>query len=220
MEEKIIIQSEHYNSKKVRNTFLIIGLLLFFVLAIALSVGTMKQYINYYNEATDPNGFYRTHFSSAFEAGIQGVLWYPDGIISAAGISGCICFLGIILFLWMNCELTVTNKRVYGKAALGKSVDLPLDSISAVGSSWLKGITVATSAGRIRFLLIKNRDEIHKRIGYLLIERQNTQSSSTIIQQKLPQSNADELRKYKELLDDDIITQEEFDAKKKQLLGL
>ncbi|WP_270273774.1 PH domain-containing protein [Enterococcus gallinarum] len=30
----------------------------------------------------------------------------------------------------------------------------------------------------------------------------------------------DEIRKYKELLDDGIITQEEFDAKKKELLGL
>lgn len=34
------------------------------------------------------------------------------------------------------------------------------------------------------------------------------------------QSNADELKKYKELLDMGAITQEEFDAKKKQLLGL
>ena len=33
-------------------------------------------------------------------------------------------------------------------------------------------------------------------------------------------SPADELKKYKELLDMGIITQEEFDAKKKQLLGL
>ena len=33
-------------------------------------------------------------------------------------------------------------------------------------------------------------------------------------------SNADELKKYKDLLDQGIITQEEFDAKKKQLLGL
>ena len=35
-----------------------------------------------------------------------------------------------------------------------------------------------------------------------------------------PQSNADELEKYNELLSKGIITQEEFDAKKKQLLGL
>lgn len=33
-------------------------------------------------------------------------------------------------------------------------------------------------------------------------------------------SAADELKKYKELLDMDAITQEEYDAKKKQLLNL
>lgn len=33
-------------------------------------------------------------------------------------------------------------------------------------------------------------------------------------------SNADELKKYKDLLDSGVITQEEFDEKKKQLLGL
>lgn len=33
-------------------------------------------------------------------------------------------------------------------------------------------------------------------------------------------SVADELKKFKDLLDDGIITQEEFDAKKKQLLGI
>lgn len=41
--------------------------------------------------------------------------------------------------------------------------------------------------------------------------------------QSVPQvsnSAADEIKKFKELLDMDIITQEEFDAKKKQLLGL
>jgi len=38
---------------------------------------------------------------------------------------------------------------------------------------------------------------------------------------KLPvESNTEEIRKYKALLDDGIITQDEFEAKKKQLLGL
>ena len=41
--------------------------------------------------------------------------------------------------------------------------------------------------------------------------------STTVIQQL---SAADEIKKFKELLDMGIITQEEFDAKKKQLLGL
>ena len=38
--------------------------------------------------------------------------------------------------------------------------------------------------------------------------------------QEIPQSNADELKKYKDLLDSGVLSQEEFDAKKKQLLGL
>ena len=41
------------------------------------------------------------------------------------------------------------------------------------------------------------------------------------VEEKEAQSSpADELRKWKQLLDDGVITQEEFDAKKKQLLGL
>lgn len=40
------------------------------------------------------------------------------------------------------------------------------------------------------------------------------------IQQVAPSSAADEIKKFKELLDCGIITQEEFDVKKKQLLGL
>ena len=35
-----------------------------------------------------------------------------------------------------------------------------------------------------------------------------------------PRDVVEELKRYKELLDSGILTQEEFDAKKKQLLGL
>lgn len=41
--------------------------------------------------------------------------------------------------------------------------------------------------------------------------------AATVVQQT---SAADEIKKFKELLDSGVITQEEFDAKKKQLLGL
>lgn len=45
-----------------------------------------------------------------------------------------------------------------------------------------------------------------------LSKTQNTQQANI--------SQADELKKFKDLLDSGIITQEEFDQKKKQLLGL
>lgn len=46
-----------------------------------------------------------------------------------------------------------------------------------------------------------------------------TSARSTTVIQQAP-SQADELKSFKELLDQGIITQEEFDAKKKQILGL
>lgn len=51
-----------------------------------------------------------------------------------------------------------------------------------------------------------------------ILPRLNMESNGSIQTSQL--SAADELKKYKDLLDSGIITQEEFDAKKKQLLGL
>lgn len=45
-------------------------------------------------------------------------------------------------------------------------------------------------------------------------------SSLRTINQVQPTSSADEIAKFKKLLADGVISQEEFDAKKKQLLGL
>ena len=128
-------------------------------------------------------------------------------------------FLLIFAFSIQKVELTVTNKRVYGATKYGKRVDLPLDSVSSVGTSSFKGIAVGTSSGRIVFKGIGNRDEIYEAINKLIVERQE-QAKAAPVKQEATTSNADELKKYKDLLDAGIITQEEFDAKKKQLLGL
>ena len=59
-----------------------------------------------------------------------------------------------------------------------------------------------------------------------LVKKIKAYLEDVILNQKAPQnmvvslSSADELKKFKELLDSGVITQEEFDAKKKQLLGL
>ena len=133
------------------------------------------------------------------------------------GGGGALVVLGVILFFYVNnCEICVTDKRVYGKAAFGVRVDIPLDSISAVGTiGWLKGISVASSSGSIKFLYIANAIELHSQLSKLIINRQNSKTTDFS-----NNSNADELKKFKDLLDSGIITQEEFDAKKKELLGL
>ncbi len=51
-------------------------------------------------------------------------------------------------------------------------------------------------------------------------QQQNGKIEQKTVEQKTKTSDADEIKKFKALLDDGVITQEEFDAKKKQLLGL
>ena len=58
-------------------------------------------------------------------------------------------------------------------------------------------------------------------VGVVVSKRTPEESqASTSIVTTSNTSNADELKKFKELLDSGVITQEEFEAKKKQLLGL
>ncbi len=144
--------------------------------------------------------------------------YYWDTSLFGAAVSGAVIFL--IVFFWIGrTELVVTDKRVYGRAAFGKRVDLPIDSIAAVGMSALNGVMVTTASGMLSFKLMANNKELHKCISNLLIERQNRTTLPTTIKQEVSHSDADELKKFKELLDSGVITQEEFEAKKNKILA-
>ena len=140
--------------------------------------------------------------------------WFP-GWLMLGGIVLAIV-IGIIIYALSSCKMVITNKRVYGKATFGQQVDLPLDMISAASTGLLKSVGVSTASGRIAFWLLANQSEIYSSITSLLLERQKKDNNSNF----KATSEADELKKYKELLDSGIITQEEFDAKKKQLLDI
>ena len=198
MDEKIIIKSEQYNVKKFFRTMVIIGVVLSLILAIILSCCFISQ-----GESLGNIWIILT------------VLVF--GLIPVAFFS----LVGGLIYLWLHSyEMTVTDKRIFGKVAWGKRIDLPVDSVSAVATSSMKGIAVATSSGRIAFKLIKNVDAISEAIGQLIIERQNKAKAEAPAKQETATSTADELKKFKDLLDNGIITQEEVDTKKKQLLGL
>ena len=156
-------------------------------------------------------GSFEDRLSYTFGGGDGAMIVYPP-------IAILTIIIGIFTYhRWSKVEITVTNKRVYGCDATANRVDLPLDSITAVGTSLFSGLAVTTASGAIKFVFLKNRDKLHEEISKLLIGRQE---KSAIIKQEIPQSAADELKKYKALLDSGTITQAEFDAKKKQLLGL
>lgn len=190
-EEKEIIRGSFFNSSII----LIVGILLFIISVIAC---------NCFNSGNPLD------FSGSDKGG---------GVFYAIGVM--LLIISAVLYYYLGaCEICITNKRVYGRAAFRTNVDLPLDSISSVGTIGLfRGITVATSSRSVKFMLVKNHKDIHKEIRKLLIGRQN-ETKYIAIEQEIPQSNADELKKYKELLDCEVITQEEFEIKKKQLLDL
>ena len=207
MEEKILLKSEPYNRKKILQIFGILGVL-----------GGIIYYFYHFNMWACGEPLMEYIWETIKEDGFFGV---GDPINFGFLVSLAIWIIGLIVYFWVSkIEMTISNKRVFGKAAFGRRVDLPLDSISAVGARWPKGIAVSTSSGKIAFLMIKNCDEIHRVISELLVERQTKQPVVSSITQEVSQSNADELKKFKELFDAGIITQEEFDAKKNQLLGL
>lgn len=136
-------------------------------------------------------------------------------------------FIGIAVFLVLGFslmgkkpELIVTTNRVTGKTLFNKRVDLPISQVSAIGSGSFNRVTVTTASGNITFLAVQNNDEVFHVVSDLLVKRQNETNVSKSIINGVTSSNADELKKYKELLESGAITQEEFEAKKKQLLGL
>ena len=78
-------------------------------------------------------------------------------------------------------------------------------------------LTIQTGLGVHTFVVVK-ADSWRNVMTASIKEPVNNQSSAIPKVENV--SSADELKKYKDLLDSGVLTQEEFDAKKKQLLGL
>lgn len=133
---------------------------------------------------------------------------------------GAVLLISLLIHVWANgFELVITDKKAYGKTTFGKRVDLPIDSISAIGENMgLKMLSLSTASGRIKFYGIKNAAEMKNVLNELIVNRQKANSYTPNYSTNSSTNNVDLLRKYKELLDMGAITQEEFDSKKNELL--
>ena len=216
MDEKVIIESVVCKKKKIIMFVLIpliVGILLLFIgelsnkFRLAILYDDLDEIYNWSENTRDflYESSWRLTIFCYWTSIIPGVIFIFNLIVSIVRM--------------INIKIVVTNTRVYGSIR-NIQLDLPIDSISAVSSYnflMFKGLSVSTSSGTIKFLGLENRDDIHKEINGLLLERQNNKTETPSVKFD---STADELKKFKELLDNGVITQEEFDAKKKQLLGL
>lgn len=128
--------------------------------------------------------------------------------------------VGIIMkFNTEKCEITVTNEAICGKLPRGKEVQIPLNQITAINRSSFNGISITSIGNVSNFHCIENREEVMKAISYLLANPQQNSAQPTP-PASATGSEAEQLKRLKDLLDSGVLTQEEFDAKKKQILGL
>ena len=234
-EEKVLIKSKKYNINKLFIALLVLGII----------IGVFLTIFSYFN-ASDKHiydDYQKTYLkhqtrgycnsNTIFEDDChecKSIKQYPtykqfflkgwsDDIVLFFLVS--IVSLELAYFLiWLQIhkyELTITNKRVYGNVAWGKKVEIPINSVSATELLKLKGISVSSQSEQFKFLTIKNVDDIYQVINKLLIDRQNEKDTAI---KTLANDEIEQIKKYKDLLDDGIITQEEFEVKKKQLLNL
>jgi len=119
-----------------------------------------------------------------------------------------------------KCEITVTDNRIWGKLKGGVDVDIPLNQVTGIHTCSFNGISVSSIGKVSNFYLMPNREEVMKGISYLLARGNSQNSSATVMSASEPTGDAAKIKQYKELLDAGVISQEEFEAKKKQILGL
>ena len=118
---------------------------------------------------------------------------------------------GVCFVLSLAVNITVTNKKVFGFTSKYARADIQIENIESVNlvNPYSFSLRVSTGEGIYLFNGFKNASQIVETIKQLICE--NNQSSK---------NDLDILKKYKELLDSGVITQLEFDEKKKQILKL
>ena len=137
--------------------------------------------------------------------------------IAGFGTVGGFLVLSLVFyFCYSKQEIIITNKRIYGKSIFGKVMNLPLDSISSVSIIKLfKGVSMATSSGKISFHFIANNEGVYNAVSKLLVDRQDKKDNKS---RDGHIDYVEELRKLKELMEEGVITKKEFEKKKKELL--
>ncbi|WP_285110379.1 PH domain-containing protein [Pediococcus sp. AC40] len=107
-----------------------------------------------------------------------------------------------------------------------KSTEIPLDMVNGV--SYSKGLLfgkISITNGAVTTLV----EQVDKNTAPIMVNKikessekykESLHTLSSNISSTTPLDGPDQIKKYKELLDEGIITQEEFNAKKKQILEL
>lgn len=130
------------------------------------------------------------------------------------------------------CSLQLDKDGVTGNKRFfftNKNVKLPIEKVDSIAvkngfiDKLYGGETIAinTSSGLICFMCVHNATEfVDKTLEAIKAYKESNKPDDVNIQTNTSSDNLEQIKKLKEMLDSGIITQDEFDTKKKQLLGL
>ena len=148
--------------------------------------------------------------------GTFGQYYFQEGLFFVIIILILFVVFGITNLLYSRdkkTELSILDNAIIGKKSNGKTVQFLLKDIKSVETTQKHGLKITGAGIRYDIHLIQNAEEM-KNVMMDMLEKVQHQ------QPVVAGSSVGDIKEYKELLDAGIITQEEFDAKKKQLLGL
>lgn len=167
MEEKIIIEGRKCNVKKIVLCVFVISLIAALIM-VGIGFNEFDVRINSFNNHIHNNSCYRydSYYSSYsdylwdsmipycrysyFDTGAEYAtqIFLENELVTSLIILGCGVVLCVLLFLLLNFyKITVTDKRIYGRLAFGKRVDLPIDFVTAISKiRMLKGISISSSS--------------------------------------------------------------------------
>ena len=141
---------------------------------------------------------------------------YTPFLVIYGIIFGLVTLTTIALLLDKKRNIIVKKDTVTITKLFKKKADLLIADINSVETTKLKGVKIIGNGFKYSILLLSNNEEVKdnlfKLLGTAKKEIKETKEKKENI------SAADEIKKYKDLLDAGAITQEEFDKKKKELL--
>ena len=209
--EKIVTRGLMRKENKVAFFFIILGIVLFII--------SLLVFEKVYDDDLGWGYIVRREASKVFFRYFFKLKYYYGYIIILGVIS---CVAGIVISVTTkNCVITVTNIAVHGKTR-GKAVNIPLNQISAVRTCSFSGVSIAAIGGVHNFYGVINQREVIETLAALLTnpQRFGTPSENQVQLNDARKSDTEKLKQLKDLFDSGAITQAEFDAKKKQILGL
>lgn len=118
-------------------------------------------------------------------------------------------FISVIYILNKKTSITVNGNMIICKKISGKSVQFMLNDVKSVETTFLKGLKITGNGIKYRIILVNNNEILKSEIMKLLTNSKN---------KSVGVSEADELIKFKRLLEEGIISQEEFEKKKADIL--